>query len=885
MPATHARPDPDALLRQVVKQGRGRLKLFLGAMPGVGKTYEMLLEASDKRREGVDVVIGVVEHHGRRETQSLTQSGLEILPRRQIEYRGQVLKEMDLDAILKRRPALVLVDELAHTNVEGSRHPKRWMDVAEILDAGIDVYSTMNVQHLESVNDIVAGITHVQVRETVPDSVLDLADDIEVVDITPEELQQRLREGKIYPADVASRALTNFFTVGNITAMRELALRRTAERVDTAMRASRAERGIGEVWGACERVVAAIDSSPAALTVVRRAKRLADRLGAPWTVVHVQASQRPQDREQVLQAYRLAEDLGAQTRSLAGGDGVAEILDFARRENATHIVIGSASRPLWIELLRGSFIRRLVRGAGDIAIEIVPREDRPAMATKWTASSVPLGSLGDYAAAASYVAAATAFAVTLDRSLAVNLPNISLVYVLAVAAASIRSGVVVAIATAIASALAYNFFLIPPLYTFTIADPSNVYANVFFIAVALVVSGVAARAREQTLIARRQARQASDLQDFARALVAADDLSTIGPIAAETAAKLLSARTVLLAPGKEGLNQIGEAPGPEFLGADDDAAARWALTNARVAGRGSDTLTGARWLFVPVPGEKSTVAIFGIRPLDDASRLDPEERRLLDQIAAQTGIALDRARLSEDAARARIEAEGERLKGALLDSVGHDLKTPLTTVKSALESLETFADRHDAQTRAQLFHTARSECDRLARFVDNLLEMNRIEAGVVRARVQPCEVSDLVDQALTRVSTRLAHHRILIDMSSGLPSVLADATLFEGALANVLENASKYAPTGSAIIVRAYRQDGEVAIEVVDEGPGLDPAAIPNLFGKFVRGVNGDGRAPGTGLGLAIAKGFLEAQGGRIFAENRSDRSGALFRILAPEAE
>lgn len=884
MPAPDSRPDPDALLKRAEKQGRGRLKLFLGAMPGVGKTYEMLLEASDKRRDGVDVVIGIVEHHGRRETQSLTQAGLEIIPRRQIEYRGQLLKEMDLDAILKRRPALVLVDELAHTNVEGSRHPKRWMDVAELLEAGIDVYSTMNVQHLESVNDIVAGITRVQVRETVPDSVLDLADDIEVVDITPEELQQRLREGKIYPADVAARALSNFFTHGNITAMRELALRRTAERVDSAMRASRAEHGIGDVWGASERIVAAIDATPNALTVVRRAKRLADRLGAPWTVVHVQASERPLAREHILSAYRLAEDLGAQTRSLAGGDAVAEILDFARRENATHIVVGSALRPLWIELLRGSFIRRLVRGAGDIAIEIAPRDDKLVEPTKPLNPALSIGGVSDYIAAAGFVAAATAFAVLIDRSLPVDIPNISLVYVLAVAAASIRSGVVVAIATALAAALAYNYFLIPPLFTFTIADPSNVYANIFFIAVAIVVSGVAARAREQTRIARRQAKRASDLQDFARALVAAEDRAAIGEIAAETAAKLLGARAVLLVPTSDGMDQIGEAPGPEFLGADDEAAARWALANASVAGRGSDTLTGARWLFVPVPGEKAPSGLFGVRPLDESSRLDPEERRLLDQISAQTGVALDRARLAEDAARARIDAESERLKGALLDSVGHDLRTPLSTIKSALESLATFSDRHNADTRASLITTARVECDRLARLVENLLDMNRIEAGAVRARMQSCEVVDLVDTALSRVAGRLAHHRVLKDVSSGLPSILADAALFEGALANVLENAAKYAPEGTTILVRAYRSGAGIAIEVLDEGPGLPATAIPNLFGKFVRGVEGDGRPPGTGLGLAIAKGFLDAQGAHIVGENRADRSGAVFRILAQEA-
>jgi two-component system sensor histidine kinase KdpD len=879
------RPSPDALLKSAAKEGRGRLKLFLGAAPGVGKTYEMLIEAHNKKREGVDVVIGVVEHHGREETRQLL-NGLEIVPRRQISYRGQTLKEMDLDAILKRRPKIVLVDELAHTNADGVSHPKRWMDVRDLLDAGIDVFSTMNVQHLESANDIVARITHVQVQETVPDSVLDIADEIEVVDITPEELQQRLRDGKVYPAEAAQRALANFFSAGNLTALRELALRRAAERVDDAMRAHMAEHGIEGPWGASERVLACIDATAASLTVVRRAKRLADRLRAPWQVIHVATGDGSdgsrRSRDALLAAFRLAEELGASTRSLTGDDRADEIIAYAREQNVTHIVIGAASRPMWIELVRGSFIRRLVRGAGDIAIEICPRE-ATAEKTRPAIPPLPLGEPGRYAGAAVFVAIATGFAVMIDQ--VAELPNISLVYVLAIIAAAIRYGMIVSIFTAVLSALAYNFFLIPPLHTFTISDPSNIYAVFLFIAIGLAVSGVSARVRAQTLIARNQARRATDLETFARGLVGMEEESDIAASTAETASRLLFARIAVLSARNGDLELIGEAPGPEILGADDLAAAKWAFAQRREAGRGSDTLHGARWLFLPIPGEHGFVGVIGVRPLDDAERLNPDQRRVLDLLAAQAGIALDRARFQREAADARVEAEGERLKGTLLASVSHDLRTPLSTIRTAIESLEQFGDRHDTATRAELLSMAGTEVRRLARFIENLLDMSRIDAGAVHVRRQPTEVATLVEHALERTRLLLQAKTISRDVSTGLPKVLVDANLIEAVIANVLENAAKYAPDGSTVLVRAFRQDSGVTLEVLDEGSGFPPEAMAHLFDKFARGVDGDGRPPGTGLGLAIAKGFIEAQGGSIEAANRSDRSGAVIRMRLPIAD
>lgn len=885
MNASAPRPSPDALLRVAADEGRGRLKLFLGAAPGVGKTYEMLLEAHARKREHIDVVIGVVEHHGRAETQNLL-GGLEIIPRRQISYRGQTLKEMDLDAVLKRKPRLVLVDELAHTNVEGGRHAKRWMDVQELLAAGIDVFSTMNVQHLESANDIVAKITHVRVQETVPDSLLNLADEIEVVDVTPEELQQRLREGKVYPQEAAQRALANFFTAGNLTALRELALRRAAERVDDAMRAHMAAQGIEGPWQASERVLACIDPTPGAVTVVRRAKRLADRLRAPWEAINVatvdteRASK--QSRDALLEAFRVAEELGAKTHSLTGDDPAEEILAYARDQNVTHIVVGAASRPLWLELFRGSIIRRLVRGAEDIAIEICPREQRK-QSIFGIARPPPIGSIAGYAGATLLVALATAIAVALDQLR--DVPNISLVFVLPVILCAIRFGMVVSIFSAVISALAYNYFLIPPLYTLTIAEPSNIYANIFFVAVAVLVSGLAARARAQTLIARRQARRASDLETFARSLVGTADEGAIAAIIAETASKLTFARIVVLLDRDGRLDSAAEAPEPELLGADDLAAAQWAFTHKRPAGRGSDTLHGARWLFLPVPGERSFVGVLGVRPLDEAERLDPEQSRTLDLIASQAGVALDRARFAREAANARVEAESERLKGTLLSSVSHDLRTPLATVRTAIESLQQFGDKHDEASRRQLLDAAGSEVRRLNRFIENLLDMSRIDAGVVRVKRESVEAADLVDSALDRARATLGKRTISRDVSSALPRIVADAALAETALVNVLENASKYSPDGSAILVRAFRRDQNVVIEVLDEGEGFPEGALSRLFDKFERGVEGDGRPAGTGLGLAIARGFLKAQGATIVAANRADRSGAIVSVTFPIEE
>jgi two-component system sensor histidine kinase KdpD len=883
MDAPDVTPSPEPNSLSLAQAPRGRMKLFLGAAPGVGKTCEMLREGHAKRSQGVDVVIGVVETHKRTGTQELIRD-LEILPRCEILYRGHILREMDVDAIIKRKPELVLVDELAHTNAETSRHPKRWMDVVDLLDAGIDVYATMNVQHLESANEVVAKVTSIIVRETVPDSILDLANDIEIVDITPDELQQRMRDGKIYPAEVASRALSSFFTTGNLTMLRELALRRTAERVDEAMRAHREAQGIRETWDASERIVACIDGGPSGANVVRRAKRLAERLRAPWMVVHVAKGEAPDapTRANVLETFRLAEELGAHTRMLTGDDSAGEVLAFARDHNASHLIVGAAARPWVVELVHGSMIRRLVREAGDIAVVVCPQSQTKPARRSFSAATLRFGTPEGYVSAAIMVAVASGLAVAADRLF--SLPNASLFFVIPIILAAIQSGAAVSMVTAIVAMLAYNYFLTPPLYTFTISNPHNVFAVVFFLAIGFITSGVAAQARARLLLARRQERQSSDLQDFAIRLVTADSKNDAGQITAETIAAQLKGSALVLLMRDGQLELGGEAPGPAILAPSEEAAAHWTFDHGGATGRGADTLPGGRWLFVPIPGELKRCGVIGFMAGTIDIRLDPEQRRLLNLIAAQAGVAIERATYAQQAEAARMEAQSDRLKGVLLSSISHDLRTPLATISTALQTLHLFGKQQTAKERSELIELASSETARLSGFVEHLLDIVRIDAGAVTPRLEPVEISDLVAAALARAEPSLNAKQVNVDCSPALPRVLVDYQLTLAALANVLENAGKHTPDTAVITIRARRVGDRLAIDIADTGAGIPPDLSTNLFGKFTRGAAGDGRPPGTGLGLAITKGFLEVQGATISCQPRPEGTGTVFRIDLPLA-
>ena len=880
------RPSPDALLKAAERESRGKLKIFLGAAPGVGKTYGMLTAGRRRKEEGVDVVVGVVETHGRPETEA-QMVGLEVIPRRVIEYKGHQLAEMDLDAILRRRPALVLVDELAHTNAEGSRHPKRYLDVEELLGTGIDVYSTMNVQHVESLNDVVARITRIRVRETVPDRIVDAADEVELVDLTPADLIARLREGKVYVRDNAERALRHYFSPGNLTALRELALRRTAERVDEQMLSYMREHAITGPWAAGERVIVCLDPSPSGANVVRAAKRTADGLDAELIALYVEtdrhATLTEAEQRQLAETTRLAGQLGAEVVTLPGRSVVEEVLAFARSRNATRIVVGKSRRSRWFEMRHGSVVDELVRSGSGLAIEVAPmdRVAAPSVPTDWL-RGIPL-TPRPYLEGVMSTALATAVGMLIDTYIA--LPNISLVYVVPVLVAAARHGLVPSLWVAALSVLSYNFFFLPPLYKFTIHDPANVVALLFFGFVAIAASTLAARTRTQTESARREARTTAELYAFSRKIAGVFDLYDLLWIVVSHLARLLNAEVVMLMPDPEHDGRLGPRaafpPDSEF-GEADLAAARWSWEADHPTGKGTDTLPGARWLFTPIRTSRSPVAVIGVLSLRETGELSAAARRLLEAVGNQAAIAIERLTLAESIDEARLGAERERLRSSMLTSVSHDLRTPLASIIGALSSLKSHRERYDEHTREELVATALSEAERLDRFVGNLLDMTRIDAGAVQPRLEPVDVGDLISTTLRRTAPLMKDHRIVPKVPADLPELSLDFVLAEQALFNVLDNAAKYSDPGGRIEIEARAIADRVEIVVRDEGPGIPVEALGRLFDKFYRTDAGDRRRAGTGLGLAIAKGFVEALGGTIAASNRADRPGSEFVFSYP---
>jgi two-component system sensor histidine kinase KdpD len=879
----HTRPSPDALLKAAEREGRGKLKIFLGAAPGVGKTYEMLTAARRRRAEGIDVVVGVVETHGRAETEA-QMVGLEVVPRRKVEYKGRSLDEMDIDAILKRRPQLVLVDELAHTNAEGSRHPKRYMDVEELLAAGIDVYSTLNVQHIESLNDVVARITRIRVRETVPDRVLNAADEVELVDLTPADLIGRLNEGKVYVREQAQRALRHYFSPGNLTALRELALRRTAERVDEQMLSYMREHAIAGPWAAGERVIVCLDPSPAAANAVRAAKRTADGLDAELIALYVETDRHAvlseAERGHLAEATQLAERLGAEIVTLPGRSVVEEILAFARARNATRVVLGKSRRSRWFELRHGSVVDELVRSSSGLAIEVVASDQQTSSTAPpdWL-RNVPL-TPGPYLEGTLTTALATAVGVAIDRLIV--LPNISLVYVVPVLVAAARHGLVPSLWVSALSVLCYNFFYLPPLYEFTIRDPANVVALFFFMFVAIVASALAARTRSQTESARREARTTAELYAFNRKIAGVMDLYDLLWTIVTHLARLLNAEVVILMPDEGRLESRAAFPPDSDFTDADLAAARWSWEADHPTGKGTDTLPGGRWLFVPIRTVRGPVGVIGVLALKEGREVSAADRRLLDAVGNQAAIAIERMTLAADIDQARLGEERERLRSSMLTSVSHDLRTPLASIIGALSSLRSYRDRYDQPTRDELLGTALSEAERLDRFVGNLLDMTRLDAGAIVPNKEAVDAGDLISTVLRRAAPLLKDREVTTSIEPGLPALSLDFVLAEQVLFNLLDNAAKYSPTGGRIGVEARRAGNRVEIIVRDEGPGIAADALERIFDKFYRANDGDRRRAGTGLGLAIAKGFVEVQGGTLAGRNRDDRSGAEFVMSWP---
>jgi two-component system sensor histidine kinase KdpD len=887
------RPSPEALLEAARREDRrvGKLRIFVGAAPGVGKTYEMLQQAQARKKDGYDVVIGVVETHGRRETEALL-AGLEVIPRRHVEYRGQLLQEMDLDAIIARHPQIVLVDELAHSNAEGSRHPKRYLDVEELMSQGIDVYTTVNIQHIESLNDVVAQITHVRVRETVPDAVFDRADAVELVDLTPDDLIERLKEGKVYVPKQAERALEHFFSPAHLTALRELALRRTAERVDEQLLSEMQAHAIQGPWPAGERILVCISEDPRAAGLVRYAKRLADRLHGPWVALYVEGRRSIQfseeERDRIADTLRLAEAFGGEAITLPASDrSIADdVIAYAHANNATQIIIGKSARSRWFEILHGSVVHDLVRRSGNISVHVIAGDQiSGSPIPKKTVRTVDQGAVFEprpFVLAILAVACALGCAELVDYWVGVE--NVDLVFLTAIVGVAVRFGLWPSLLASVASALCYNFFFLPPIYTFTIADPHNIAAFSLFTLVAVIVSHVAARGRMQAVTAQTRMRTVESLYSFSRKLAGTATLDDVLWATAYQTALMLKVRVVLLLPSNGSISVKAGYPPEDTLDEADLAAAKWSWQNDRAAGRGSDTLPGAKRLFLPMHTGRGLIGIIGIDSDKSGPLLTPDQRRLLDALMDQGALAIERVRLVEDMDRVERTAETERLRSALLTSISHDLKTPLASVLGSAGTLRDLADKLTDAEKVELLGTIIDESERLNRFIANLLDMTKLESGAVTPKLAPHDMSEIIGSTLQRTAKILRHHSVELDLATDMPMVSLDAVLFEQVLFNLLDNAAKYAAAGTTVFIRTWRDRDSVSLQILDEGDGIPPDEIEHIFDKFYRVQKTDQVRPGTGLGLAISRGFIEAMHGTIMAANRPDRRGAAFTIRLPVA-
>jgi two-component system sensor histidine kinase KdpD len=871
------RPNPDELLMQMhaeeEQKSRGKLKIFLGYAAGVGKTFAMLEAAQQRKEQGIDIAVGYIETHGRKDTEAKL-AGIEVTPRRKSNYHGANLTEMDLDEVLRRHPQLVLVDELAHSNVPGSRHPKRYQDVEELLAAGIDVYTTVNIQHFESMNDVVRQITDVTVRETIPDRIMDEASEIEVVDLPPDELIQRLREGKVYIPDQAARAIEKFFRKGNLTALREISLRRAAERVDNQMRSYMRAESISGPWPAGDRILVCISSHPLGEQLIRAGRRLSDDLNAEWIVVFVETPGHihmpPENQERILHNLNLAEQLGARVENLSGTSVAETVLEFARHNNVTKIIAGKPLRPRWFELLRGgSVVDQIIRQSGTIDIYVISETSNKTV-TLPKSSQLIIQRWDRYIKSVILVGIVTLlnflFFSTLEPT------NLVMFFLAAVVISAIYFGRGPSILASLLSVLAFDFFFVHPLYSFAVSDTEYIVTFIGFMAVGLVISSSASLLHDQVDQLRRRETTARAISALSKELTAAVNLDEVLKVVVGKLGQIFTCDVVILLPESQNLNIRAATDGLE-LDQNEQAVALWSFQNGQTAGRGTETLSAILIRFLPLKTSNGIVGVLGVKSKNQSRYLTQDDRLLLENFANLAALAIERALFAEQASQAESLRTTERLQSALLNSISHELRTPLASILGALTSLEEDENASgnemtlNHETRVELIKSAAGQTKQLNHLVGNLLDMTRLQSGSVRLKRSPVDIQDLVGAILNQMEERLRGRRVDVNIAEGLPVISVDAVLIGQALVNLLDNAVKFSPPGTPILIHASQKESELLLSVQDEGSGVAAEELGRVFDKFYRGTTAMGSG-GTGLGLSICRGIVEAHGGRIWAEN-----------------
>ncbi|MDO9104792.1 MAG: sensor histidine kinase KdpD [Methylovulum sp.] len=894
------RPDPDELLARVERDqslaSRGRLKIFFGAAAGVGKTYAMLLAAREKRAENIDIVVGLVETHGRKDTASLLE-GLDILPTRQIEYRGTVLHEFDLDAALKRKPSIILVDELAHTNAQGCRHPKRWQDIEELLDAGIDVYTALNVQHLESLNDDISQISGIRVWETVPDTVFEQANELELVDLPPDELLARLKDGKVYLPQQAQEAVKHFFRKGNLIALREMALRQTANRVDAQMLDYRDNHFIREVWQVSERIMVCIGPNGLSERLVRAGKRFANSLRAEWLVVYVETPElqrlSAEQRDGVLRILRLAEQLGAETVTLSAPDMSAAIIKLANERNVTKIVMGKPTRRGWKRLLLGSVVDMLISDAHNINLYLLgsPRPDKNAnKAEPSLYRKKPLPGLSGKPGSRNKTIKGYVWAVAVTIASTIlsylmfgrfELANLIMVFLLGVVFIATRFGRGPSILASFLGVAIFDLFFVTPYFSFSVSDSQYLVTLLAMLTVAMLISNLMANVRSQAKVAGHRERRATVLYAMSKDLTASQSEHDIVRTAVHHLYSEFGSRNVILFPDANGRISYPQGPDmPESLHAADLSVAQWVMDHNEIAGQGTNTLPGAEAIYFPLSNKETTLGVLVLLPVNLRRVFLPEQQKLLETFLGQIAQAITRVRLTEQARKVQVEMEAERLRNSLLSSISHDLRTPLATIVGSSSTLVEEAQNLKEADKLELSRAIYDEAQRMSNLVNNILDMARLDAGAVELNRQWYPLDEIVGVVLTRLQKRLAGRPVSVKLPDGMTMVYVDAVMIEQVLVNLLENALRYTPEGSALTISAEASTAAVDITVADQGPGIPAGFERKLFEKFYR-VQPEATQSGVGLGLAICKAIVVAHGGSIQAQNRKT-GGAAFSFTIP---